>query len=174
MSGKKLRGERGAIPTFKLDATGRHEPPRTMTEILANGSPREVREFLGDQGALLRAGAPLPAPVAEWLGAALEAIGGGADANLALRLSTGKRGRSLKLSARELADVERQIDDLVGQGVTRFDAMGIVERYRIALRHDDDPDALHGKGEPEQVRREHEAASERLLQQLKRSRKRTN
>jgi len=256
MAGEKLRGERKAIPEWKLDAVDRHdaiyrnELP-SMTETLSKGSPAEVRKVLGGQGALLRAGQPgvthvdvlreslralvdsvrggdadevrefiarrsadgelpptvtrwlravlvvsqalgrcspdtagefltpsrderaIPAPIAEWLGAALEAISGGADANLALRLSTGKRGRSLKLSARELADVERQIDDLMGQGVTRFDAMGIVERYRMALRHDDDPDALHGQGEPEQVWQEHEAASERLRKLLERSRQGT-
>lgn len=199
MAGNKLRGERGEIPRFNLDASARRDPSPTMTEILANGAPREVREFLGGQGALLRAGAPLPAPVAEWLGAALEAIGRGADANLALRLSTGKRGRHAKLSERELAHIERQIDDLVEQGVTRFDARGIVERYRDALRirqakverlvadfvgqgmsrfdameaaerEIPEPDALSGRRGD---RAFHEASSDRLLQEMKRSRKRT-
>lgn len=164
MAGKKLRGERKAIPEWKLDATGRRvldEPP-TMTEILTKGSPREVREFLGEQGALMRAGAALPAPVAEWLGAALEAIGRGADANRALRVPTSKRARQAT-GVREQAVAKHQIADLVRQGVSREDAAGIVERYRMALRHEDDPDALWGETEDD-----HLSAAARLKKRLQR------
>lgn len=163
MTTKKPRGVR-VIPSYVLDATGRRvldEPP-TMTEILTKGSSREVREFLGEQGALMRAGAPLPAPVAEWLGAALEAIGCGADANRALRVPTGKRARQA-MGVRERAVIEHQIDDLVRQGVSRQDAMGIVERYRMALRHENDPDALWGKAEDD-----HHTAAARLKKRLQR------
>lgn len=163
MAARKQRGVR-EIPSYVLDATGRRvldEPP-TMTEVLTKGSPAEVREFLGGQGALMRAGAPLPAPVAEWLGAALEAIGRGDDANRALRVPVGKRARQ-GMGVRELAVIEHQIDDLVRQGVSREDAMGIVERYRMALRHDDDPDALWGKTEDD-----HLTAAARMKKRLQR------
>ncbi|MFA7604457.1 MAG: hypothetical protein WCY29_15770 [Novosphingobium sp.] len=165
MAEKKLRGKRGAIPKWTLDATGSHEPP-TMSEILSKGLPAEVREFLGGQGALMRAGVPLPAPVAEWLGAALEEIGRGGDANRALRV-VAKQGRD-PMGVRELAVVERQIDDLVEQGVSRFDAMSIVERYRMALRHDKDPRDLHGRTEEDRA-----AAAERMKKRLSRTRQGT-
>jgi hypothetical protein len=160
MAAKKPRGVR-EIPSYVLDATGRNESP-TMTEILSKGSPAEVREVLGGQGALMQAGAPLPAPVAEWLGAALEAIGRGEDANLALRVAQAARGRP-PTGVRKRAAIEHQIADLVRQGVSRKDAAGIVERYRIAMRHSDDPDALWGKTEDDQA-----MAAERAGKRLRR------
>lgn len=168
MAAKKPRDVR-EVPSYVLDATGQHvlrEPP-TMTEILTKGSPREVREFLGGQGALIRAGAPLPAPVAEWLGAALEAIGRGADANRALRVAAARRGPPGS-EVRDLAVIVRQVTDLIRQGVLHEDALGIVERYRMAQRHSDDPDALHGWEKDE-----HEQAARRLRERLRRSRQGT-
>lgn len=163
MANRKPRAPkpRDPIAEFVLDATGTGRPP-TMTEILTSGSPDEVREFLGGQGALMRAGAPLPSPVADWLGAALEAIGRGDDANRALRVEQTARGR-LPMGVRERSEIEHQIADLVEQGVSRKDAAGIVERCLIAQRHNDAPDALRGKTEDD-----HEMASERLRKRLNR------
>jgi hypothetical protein len=157
---------RDPIPKYTLDGTGAHDAP-TMTEILTKGAPEEVREFLSGQGALMRAGAPLPAPMAEWLGAVLEAIGNGADANKALRVKKATRGPQA-MGVRERAVIEHQIAGLIGQGVPPDDAYGIVERYRMALRHSDDPDALHGRTEEE-----HSAASARMKKRLQRRRQQT-
>jgi hypothetical protein len=93
MATRKPRSSKAPDPIldYVLDGTGAQYAP-TMTEILMKGTPDEVREFLGAQGALMKAGARLPAPVAEWLGEALEAIcnedenGNRKGANEALRV----------------------------------------------------------------------------------------
>lgn len=145
------------ISEYVLDAVGPPLRPQAMSEILAKGTPQEVREFLGGQGALIRAGVSLPAVVAEWLGVALEAIGGGEDANLALRVRSGRRGRP-PIGDDERAEIDAQVEKLVRQDLSERDAAGIVERYQIALRHNDDPDALWGE-----THADHEMAADRLL-----------
>ena len=108
-------------------------------------------------------GAALRPEVAEWLGAALESIGRGEDANRALRITrVGRPG----LGALESALLDHRIDDLKQQGVSDFDAHGIVERNRRALRHNDDPDALWGKTEDDHI-----TAAENLKDRRDRRRK---
>ncbi len=166
MAANKAR-EKSETSTYRLDATELHAVPMTMTEILTKGTPREVREFLCGQGSLLRAGAPLPKPVAEWLGAALEAIGRGEDANRALRVKKSAPGPQ-PIGIHERAMIEHQIAGLVEQGKSHRDAMGIVQRYRMARRHSDDPDGLWGQAEED-----HDSASQRLKKLLHRKRQGT-
>lgn len=157
MANRKPRAPkpREPIPKHVLDATGAHCPP-TMSEILTNGSPNEVREFLGKQGELIRSGAPLPASVAEWLGGALEAIGRGEDANKALRVKKAARGQE-PMGVRDRAVIEHQIEDLVQQGLARGDARGVVERFHHQSN------ILSGKSEEDHVK-----AADRLKNRLQR------
>lgn len=146
------------IPDYVLDGTGAHDAP-TMTEILTKGAPKEVREFLREQSTLIREGIPLPAPVAEWLAAALEAITRDEDpedANAALRVKKTARGPQ-PIGIRERAVIEHQIAGLVEQGVSPEDARGIVERFNPG------PGTLSGKAPDD-----HAKAAERLRMRLRR------
>jgi hypothetical protein len=93
----------------------------TIVELLAKGTPDEVRETLGQLGLYLRSGIPLPDTAAEALGKALERIGAGEDPGGVFRL-TGNQ----KVGVRYRKQMAFLIDDLVRQGAARDLAERIV------------------------------------------------
>lgn len=64
-------------------------------------TPEHMREALGQVGALLHAGEPVPVEWLQWLGAALRKVGQGEDAKSALELKS-PRGRPRKTTPEEV------------------------------------------------------------------------
>lgn len=81
-------------PEFVWDATGLSVSPLSVSEVLTQGSPAEVREALQVMGSLLLAGLPLSQAEARWLGGALVAIGHRAPADVQLRVAADGPGRA--------------------------------------------------------------------------------
>jgi hypothetical protein len=93
----------------------------TIGELLAQGTPAEVRDTLAQLGLYLRSGIPLPATAAEALGEALERIGKGENPWDVFRLR-----RNQRYGVRYRKQMAFLIDDLVRQGAPRDLAERIV------------------------------------------------
>lgn len=131
---------RRAKPRFLFDGTGSHAPVPAVA-VLRNGSQAEIRQAIGSLGAFIRSGASLGAAEAEWLGAALEAIGRGEKPHVALGLNT-KRGNYREKLARKSA-----ADDLKAQGIKpRELTFQVAGRYEYGPRElRPDPDEAAGE-----------------------------
>lgn len=132
----------------------------SLTKILTKGPPTEVRWHLDPMGRLLLGGNLLPPIMSTWLGKALIAIAGGADANEALHVAGNKQ-----ITVSQIAKEEYLVEALHRQGMSIDEAMGVVSRMDWGLWNADWRVRLRPRDKDGNDQRE------TLKKRLKRSRK---
>lgn len=136
---------------LRFDATGYWllDDPVSITEILEDGSPEEVRRQLDTMASLMLGGASLSVPETRWLAHALFKIAGGGDANEALRV----KGRKGAMGVFQRRRLEFWMSDLMRQGASKTLAIQLIASFRLSEGRPYPPTASEVNAEVERLKK---------------------